>query len=225
VTAPAPAPTGVTVLRHGRSDLALHGLRAGEGRPLLLLHGLGESSPAALPAPFERWPGPVLGLDFTGHGASTRPLGGGYTAEILLGDTVTALDHTGPVTIVGRGLGAYIALLAAGARPDVVRGVVLTDGPGLMGGGARPSSAYVLTEPAGDAIGPDPFALFEMASDVRPPDYAVEYLRLIESGSDLSHPVAVSAIVRPAWLTAIVTAGSERVVETSLTEALDLFSA
>jgi pimeloyl-ACP methyl ester carboxylesterase len=166
----------------------------------------------------------VLGLDFTGHGASTRPLGGGYTAEILLGDTVTALDHTGPVTIVGRGLGAYIALLAAGARPDIVRGVVLTDGPGLMGGGARPSSAYVLSEPAGDAVGPDPFALFEMASDVRPPDYAVEYLRLIESGSDLSHPVAVAAIVRPAWLTAVVAAGSERVVETPLVDALDLYA-
>jgi pimeloyl-ACP methyl ester carboxylesterase len=223
MSAPAPAPTGVTVLRHGRSELALHELRAGEGRPLLLLHGLGEASPAAVPGPFERWPGPVLGLDFTGHGASTRPLGGGYTAEILLGDAVTALDHTGPVTLVGRGLGAYVALLAAGARPEVVRGAVLADGPGLMGGGARPSSAYVLSEPAGGSVGPDPFALFEMASDVRPPDYAVEYLRLVEAGSDLARPLAVSAIVRPAWLTAIVTAGSGRVAELPLVDALDLY--
>ena len=36
-------------LRHGRVTLALHELRAGEGRALLLLHGLGERSPEALP--------------------------------------------------------------------------------------------------------------------------------------------------------------------------------
>ena len=39
-----------------------------------------------------RWPGPVLGLDFTGHGASTLPVGGGYTSEILVGDVDAVLE-------------------------------------------------------------------------------------------------------------------------------------
>ena len=32
-------------VHHSRVDLALHRLREGQGRPLLLLHGLGERSP------------------------------------------------------------------------------------------------------------------------------------------------------------------------------------
>ena len=44
------------VLRHSRVDLALHGLREGEGRPLLLLHGLGERSPRDVPAAVAPWP-------------------------------------------------------------------------------------------------------------------------------------------------------------------------
>ena len=58
--------------RHGRIGLALHQLRPGPGRPLLLLHGLGEQSPTEVPAASAGWPGPVCALDFTGHGGSTR---------------------------------------------------------------------------------------------------------------------------------------------------------
>ena len=79
----------VTMLRHGKIDLALHHLRdatAAGGRPLLILHGLGEASPATVPTWADMWPGPVAALDFTGHGLSTIPHGGGYTAELLLGD-------------------------------------------------------------------------------------------------------------------------------------------
>ncbi|MBV9933642.1 MAG: alpha/beta hydrolase, partial [Actinobacteria bacterium] len=46
------------MLRHGKVDLALHELRAGTGRPLLLLHGLGERSPEKVPADVEAWNGP-----------------------------------------------------------------------------------------------------------------------------------------------------------------------
>jgi pimeloyl-ACP methyl ester carboxylesterase len=215
--------TAPTMIRHGRSDVALHHLRPGDGRPLLLLHGLGESSPPAVPDHLAGWPGAVLALDFTGHGASTRPRGGGYTAEALMGDVVTALEHTGPVTVLGRGLGAYVALLAAGARPEVVRGAILADGPGLVGGSVRPSSASVLSAPPADAGGPDPFVLFELTQDVRPPDYAIEYLRLLTSGSDLPRPLAVCAVVRPPWLEAVVAADPDRIAERSLGDALDLY--
>ena len=68
----------MTTLRHGRVALALHELRAGTGRPLLLLHGLGERSPEKVPSDAEAWSGPVHALDFTGHGQSTITVGGGF---------------------------------------------------------------------------------------------------------------------------------------------------
>lgn len=196
-----------TFLTHGKSRLALERIRNGEGRPLLLLHGLGEST-ARLPAPtlegVAGWPGPVYGLDFTGHGRSTLPLGGGYTAEVLMGDADAALAHLGPVTLLGRGLGAYVALLLAGARPKEVRGTVLCDGPGLAGGGSSPGSPHV--EPLGPPCDepPDPLALLELSRDLRPPDYATSFVRQATQLSGLARPVTVSARERPEWLRAVL---------------------
>src|SRR5688572_14199327 len=115
------------LLKHNRIELALHRLRAGQGRALLLLHGLGERSPELVPEELAGWPGPIHALDFTGHGASTVPRGGGYTCELLMADADVALARLGEATVVGRGLGAYIALLIAGGRPEQVRGAVLRD--------------------------------------------------------------------------------------------------
>ena len=132
-----------TSILHGRVALALHELRAGHGRPLLLLHALGERTPSTVPALYDAWPGPVHGLDFTGHGASTLPKGGGYTCEMLMADADAALGALGEATVVGRGIGAYVAVLLAGARPTAVRGAILRDGPGLVGGGITPTSPHV----------------------------------------------------------------------------------
>ena len=63
--------------------------------------------------------------------------GGGYFCEALMADVDAAIAHLGQVTIFGRGLGAYVGLLAAGGRAEEVRGVILADGPGLAGGGAN----------------------------------------------------------------------------------------
>lgn len=195
--------TTTEMLVHNRIDLALHTLRTGTGRPLLLLHGLGERSPADAPAGVAEWPGPVTALDFTGHGASTMPIGGGYTAEILLADADAALERLGEVTIVGRGLGAYIGLLLAGARADAVRGAVLADGPGLSGGPSVPTSQPVFSFDAVDTT-PDPYALAELGRDLRPPDYATTFARLAVQGSGLDEPISVVARFRPAWLRAVV---------------------
>ena len=135
-------------LRHNKVDLALHHID-GKGQPLLLLHGLGEHSPTSVPVWASTWPGKVWALDFTGHGKSSIPSGGGYTAEVLMGDVDAALEHIGPSTILGRGLGAYAALLIAGARPDAVRGAILADGPGLFGGPSGPTSPQLVTVPLG----------------------------------------------------------------------------
>lgn len=190
------------MLTHNRVRLALHQLQDGPGRPLLLLHGLGEASPTSLPSWAAGWTGPVHALDFTGHGMSTLPAGGGYSAEILLADADAALAHLGEVTVVGRGLGAYVALMLAGARAGQVRGAVLCDGPGLAGGAVGPTSqSFVILPPRPSA--PDPYALLELSRDLRPPDYATLFVRLALEGSGLDEPIAVAAVVRPPWLTAV----------------------
>lgn len=196
-------------LRHNKIELALHELRGNriEGaRPVLILHALGEHSPKAAPAWTAAWPGAIWALDFTGHGDSTVPAGGGYTAEILLADADIALAHTGVATVVGFGLGAYIALLVAGARPSLVRGLVLADGSGLAGGGTEPSSAAILGPAPGAHldVAPDPYAFVEMTRDVRPPDYATAFVRQAVQASGAESPIAVCSRSRPPWLAAVV---------------------
>ena len=193
----------LTMVRNGRVDLALHQLQDGPGRSLLLLHGLGEQSPTHPPLWANAWTGPVHALDFTGHGDSTVPPGGGYTCEALMGDVDTALDALGPATVVGRGLGAYVALLIAGGRPQLVRGAVLTDGPGLAGGGPVPPSPYMAPD-FGSRLAPDPLAMAELSRDVRPPDYAFMFLNQALSFSGLETPITVAAVIHPPWLAAIV---------------------
>ena len=210
----------VSVLQHGKVSLALHHLRDGEGRALLLLHGLGERSPVAVPAWCSEWTGPVSALDFTGHGDSTVPRGGGYSAEMLLADADAALAALGDVTVVGRGLGAYIALQLAGARAASVRGAVLADGPGLAGGAVVPtSSSFLALEPR--RLPPDPYALFELSRDLRPPDYATLFVRMAVERSGLDEPIVVAAVVRPLWLTAV--ADEVGVAQMPLREALAMY--
>jgi pimeloyl-ACP methyl ester carboxylesterase len=194
-------------LQSGRIEVALHELRAGVGPTLLCLHALrGQASDFAALA--SEWPGRVLALDFAGHGASARPRGASYTPELLAGDADAALAHageSGPVSLVGVGLGAYVALLVAGARPERVRAAFLLPGAGLEGGGPSPRSelagAALHTEVAGlleaaaarDAAGCDPMVRV-LDADPRPPDYARSFadaaarLLLGEDGS-----------LRPPW--------------------------
>jgi pimeloyl-ACP methyl ester carboxylesterase len=215
-------PRRVERLRHAKVELALHTLREAEGRPLLLLHGLGERTPASLPRELLAWPGPVYGLDFTGHGQSTIPRGGGYTAEVLMGDADTALRHLKHATVVGRGLGAYVALLLAGARPAEVRGTILRDGLGLAGGGATPGTPGIPFPNPNAGGTPDPFALAELSRDVRPPDYATAFLRQANELSGLEWPVSVCCAERPDWLAAIAREPGAR--ESRFEDALRLYA-
>ena len=97
----------------------------------------------------------------------------------MLADVDAALGHLGQATVYGRGLGAYVALLIAGARPDLVRGAILADGPGMLGGGTGPIATSdqprdgdaASTDPAA----PDPYALMELGRDPRPTDYATAF--------------------------------------------------
>jgi pimeloyl-ACP methyl ester carboxylesterase len=190
---------------------------------LLLLHELGGRSSAALPPEVAaNWAGPVWALDFTGHGGSTVPAGGGYTAEILMADADAALAALGEATVLGWGLGAYVALLIAGARPGRVKGAVLADGRGLEGGGPR--GGDMLVRPAFDpaVAPPDPFALHELSSDPRPPGYAQIFVRQAVHLSGVTDPIAVAARARPAWLAQVL--GHPGVVECGVGPALRRFA-
>jgi pimeloyl-ACP methyl ester carboxylesterase len=216
--------TDLLHLRHNKVELALHTLRDGDGdaRPLLVLHGLGERAPTEVPAILDGWRGPIHALDFTGHGHSTVPAGGGYTAEALMADADIALAHLGELSVYGRGIGGYVALMLAGARPTLVHGAVIDDGPGLAGGGATPASP-VLLRIADDAPSPpDPYALAELSHDVRPPDYATTFVRQAVHFGSLDPCISVSARVRPEWLTAVV--AEYGVVEESAPAAVTRFA-
>jgi pimeloyl-ACP methyl ester carboxylesterase len=211
------------LLRHNKVQLALHELRGGGGQPLLHLHGLAERTPPAVPAHLSSWPGSVWGLDLSGHGASDIALGAGYFCEALMGDVDIAIAHLGAVTIYGRGLGAYVGLLAAGGRAEEVRGAILADGPGLAGGGPSPASPAVPSAVGPPPPGgtPDPWALYELTRDVRPADYAATFARQASTRSGLDVAIAVVGVNRPPWLEGVV--AEPGVVECTLDEALALF--
>lgn len=211
-------------LTHNRVSLALHELRPASTshRPLLLLHGLGECTPATVPDDLESWTGAIWGLDFTGHGESTIPVGGGYTAEVLIGDVDAALNHLGEATIIGRGLGGYLALLAAGARPRAVQGAIITDGPGLSGG-PNDAIAPQVVRLVDDRRAPDSYALHELSRDVRSAEYAVDFVRMAVANSGLAEPINVAAVFRPPWLDAV--AAAPGVASMCLADALDFYRA
>ena len=207
-----------TSLRCGRRTLALH--RIGDGRsaglPLLRLHGLGGRAVAGGPVGVEDWPGAVWGLDFTGHGESSRPVGGGYCPEVLMADADAALAHLGPVVVAGWGVGAYVGLLLGGARPELVAGLVLADGAGLAGSVGAASEVVIVEHPPppvdappGSEIDPttDPYAWAELQADHRPAEHAVSYLRraVAHRGPDAG-PFAVVALAPEtgaAWVDAV----------------------
>ena len=211
-----------TFLTHSRVKLALHQLKDAGEPNLLLLHGLGEHSPKKIPEQFKTWPGSIYALDFTGHGESTVPRGGGYTAELLMSDADIALAHIGKATVAGRGIGAYVAVLLAGGRPDLVRGTILLDGTGLAGGGSGSTSPFIVFPDMTQMTPPDPFALAELSVDVRPPDYLIEFVRLAGQYSDLSRPFSICCEEKPEWLNAMI--GQPGVETVKLNEAINYYS-
>jgi len=211
----------VTTLRHGRVSIALHELRGGPGRALLCLHALGGSA-ADFRAAASLWPGPVFALDFAGHGRSGRLRGGGYHPELLAGDADAALAHTGAACLVGAGVGAYVALLLAGGRPDQVPAALLLPGPGLAGAGEAPDftqdseNVWNQLEPA--LPGCDP-AVRRLERDIRPSDYAMSFalaarrLLLGEDGTS-----------RPPWWQAAQRSPSAARAPAELAQALALLA-
>lgn len=122
---------------------------AGDGRPLILLHGFGGNGSLWSPLPGFR----VITPDFRGHGSSAQPLDKDfYPPDVLADDGLALIDHLGldDYDLGGYSLGARIVvrMLVRGARPRraIVGGQGLREVQGI-GGGAGAAFRKRVTEP------------------------------------------------------------------------------
>lgn len=128
----------------GRPPVTLYFEEQGDGPPLLLLHGLGESSftwREIAPALAARHR--VIALDLKGFGRSEKPEDGAYSAEdqaALVAHFIVERGLDG-VTIIGHSFGGTVALrtaLADGiARTTRIRRIVVIGAPALPRSTAR----------------------------------------------------------------------------------------
>ena len=110
---------------------------AGQGQPMLLLHGAGDSAAAwvkAAPALMASRQYQILIPDLPGHGMS-QPHQGPLDMEIFLEglNGVAQLAAESPVILIGNSLGAWLAMVWAGRNPARVARIVAVDGSGLTG--------------------------------------------------------------------------------------------
>lgn len=101
----------------------------GRGPGILLLHGMmGRATTWASTAQWLTAHGHVVGYDARGHGLSEAPTGP-YDRQAHVGDAVAVIESLGlaPSVVIGHSMGALTAWQLAGARPDLVRAVVIGD--------------------------------------------------------------------------------------------------
>jgi len=120
-------------------------LAAGEGEPLLLVHGLGGAAAnwvvlAPLLLPGRR----LLVPDLPGHGGSS-PLPAASSLRAYADRLALLLEHEGatPAAVVGHSLGGAIALRLAIRRPETVGAVVLAGAAGISS--TTRAARYALT--------------------------------------------------------------------------------
>lgn len=105
---------------------------APDARPVVVfLHGLAGSAAEFLPTAEAIGPGyrSVL-VELRGHGHSTRHPGDA-SREAYVRDVIAVIEQfsgAGGVALVGHSMGAHTAMLAASARPDLVRMLVMVEG-------------------------------------------------------------------------------------------------
>lgn len=125
-----------------RTDRLRHEvLGAGNGRPLLLLHGLTASKAdlVALVEPLADRGWEVVAPDQRGHGASDWPTDPAtYSLDALTTDAWALVDRLGwgEVVVVGHSLGGVVAQLMALDAPERIHGLALVASiPGPLAGG------------------------------------------------------------------------------------------
>ena len=123
--------------RHERwraDGVDLHVATAGDGPPVLLLHGFPESHvtwrkqvAALVTAGFT-----VVAPDLRGYGASDKPRGlAAYRLDRLVADAAALIRATGAprVPVVGHDWGGVIAWALAGVHPELVEKLVILNAP------------------------------------------------------------------------------------------------
>lgn len=117
--------TGVSTHTVQVGDLTVAYNRAGDGRPVVLVHGLAEdrNSWAVQQRELTGWQ--TYAPDLRGHGDSTIGTADGTVTQ-LVADLVGFLEAvTGPAVVVGFSLGGTLVLSAAADRPDLVEHAVV----------------------------------------------------------------------------------------------------
>lgn len=109
--------------------MSLNVLTAGEGRPLLLLHGF-TGSARSWSGQVEAWSTShrVIAPDLLGHGGSDAPADSArYQLERQARDLIELLKllEATPATVVGYSMGARLALVLAVTQPDAVERLIL----------------------------------------------------------------------------------------------------
>jgi pimeloyl-ACP methyl ester carboxylesterase len=121
-------------------------LVAGEGDPLVLVHGLGGAASnwlalAPLLLPGRR----LLAPELPGHGGSS-PLPAAPSLNAYADRLGLLLEHeTGPAPLVGHSLGGAIVLRLAIRRPELANAVVLAGAAGISSGNRRARYALTMT--------------------------------------------------------------------------------
>lgn len=120
---------------HGDNEVAIRYVAAGEGPPLILLHGIGvDAAPIswrhAIPELAEHHR--VYGIDLPGHGESEKPRRQ-YTTELYLQTVASFVEEfdIGQHAIAGLSMGGSVALGHALDHPDQVEKLGLVASYGL----------------------------------------------------------------------------------------------
>jgi pimeloyl-ACP methyl ester carboxylesterase len=123
-------PDAATPFTIDTGGVALAGESAGEGRPIVLLHGLTATRRYVVMGSraLERSDHRVIAYDARGHGRSSpAPDPSAYGYELLAEDLEAVLDALGleRAVLAGASMGAHTALRLALTRPQRVAGLVL----------------------------------------------------------------------------------------------------
>jgi pimeloyl-ACP methyl ester carboxylesterase len=118
-------------------------LVAGEGEPLLLVHGLGGAAANWLALAPMLLPGRrVLVPDLPGHGGSA-PLPAAPSLNAYADRLALLLEE--PAGVVGHSLGGAISIRLAIRRPELVSALVLAGAAGISSGRRRARYALTMT--------------------------------------------------------------------------------
>ena len=193
-----PDPVPFTVDRAG---VALSGEVAGEGPPVILLHGLTATRRYVVHGSraLERAGHRVLAYDARGHGASSPAPHGTYTYPEMIADALAVMDAMGVdrALLAGQSMGSAVALGLALAHPGRVAGlVVITPAHRGAPSGPRALAGWDRRAAALERGGPDAFvaALEPFTMDERFQDTVRTVIR--QRLARHEHPEAVAAALR-----------------------------